>query len=182
MGPLARDSRYLPAEDTRLLIESLRNASGGRCLEIGFGSGAVISSVSQRFELAAATDITGVEQAVSASRPDVDLVIADRASCFRERSFDLVFFNPPYVPSQEIEDRTVDGGPTGIEVAAGFMEEGARVLRRGGRMLALLSDEGDLRGFVARAKALGFTSRRVAEKRLFYETLVVFSMKKSRQL
>lgn len=178
MGPAGRDSRYLPAEDTRLLIKSLRHASGGRCLEIGFGSGAAISTVAKRFELAAGTDIMGLSQAVIARSPRVDLLIADRATCFRDRSFDLVFFNPPYLPSQAVEDRAVDGGPTGIEVPAAFMEEGARVLRKGGRMLVLLSAEGDLKGFVTRARALGFTSRRVASKKLFYETLVVFSLKR----
>jgi methylase of polypeptide subunit release factors len=140
----------------------------------------VISSVSERFEIAAATDVISMEQAGLARAPRVDLVLADRASCFREGSFELVFFNPPYVPSPTIEDRTVDGGPSGTEVPTSFLEEAVRVLRSdGGAIFVLLSDEDDLQLFAARCSAMGLgIAEKVAEKKLFYETLIVFRLAK----
>ena len=89
--------------------------------------------------------------------------------------FDLVFFNPPYLPSATIEDEAVDGGPTGVEVPVSFLEEGLRVLREGGTIVALLSTEGDVESFLSHCSNLGLAVESVAEKRLFYETLSVFS-------
>ena len=178
MGRLAKQPRYLPAEDTQLLIQALKDSSGGACLEIGFGSGAVIASVAKRFEVAAATDVLDLEQAAMARTDGVDLVISDRASCFRDGSFDLVFSNPPYLPSASVEDRAVDGGPAGVEVPERFVEEGNRVLRRGGEMLVLLSDKGDLAGFQARCESMGLTAEPVSRRKVFYENLVVFRLEK----
>jgi len=170
--------RYLPAEDTDLLREALEPFSGGSCLEIGFGSGAVLASVSPRFGLAVGTEVIDLEEARLAAAPGVELFLADRATCFRDGVFDLVFFNPPYLPSEKIEDEAVDGGPTGVEVAVSFLEEGLRVLGEGGTIVALLSTEGDLGSFLSHCSNLGLAVDSVAEKRLFYETLAVLTMRR----
>ncbi len=169
-------SRYLPAEDTYLLRDALAPFAGESCLEIGFGSGAVLAGVSERFRLSVGTDVIGLAEARLASGPGVELVLADRATCFRDGVFDLVFFNPPYLPSRTIEDKAVDGGPTGVEVPILFLEEGLRVLGEGGTIVALLSTEGDLGSFLSHCRILGLAVDSVAEKRLFYETLSVLTM------
>jgi release factor glutamine methyltransferase len=161
-----------------MLRDALRPFSGESCLEIGFGSGAVIAGVSDRFGLAVGTDVVGLEEARLAIGPDVELVLADRAKCFRDGVFDLVFFNPPYIPSGPVEDEAVDGGQGGIEVPIAFLEEGLRVLRRGGAIVALLSNEADLGSFLSHCDILGIAVESVAEKRLFYETLSVLTMRR----
>ncbi len=161
-----------------MLREALKPFSGDSCLEIGFGSGAVIASVAERFGLAVGTDIISLEDARLALGPRAELVLADRATCFRDGAFDLVFFNPPYLPSGPVEDEAVDGGPTGIEVPIAFLEEGLRVLRRDGTILALLSNEGDLKSFLSHCSILGLEVESVSEKRLFYETLSVLTMRR----
>jgi methylase of polypeptide subunit release factors len=107
-------------------------------------------------------------------------VLADRATCFREGSFDLVFFNPPYVPSETIEDRAVDGGPSGIEVPTSFLEEATRVLLDEGAIMMLLSDRDDLQRFADICSSMALDVRKVAQERLFYESLVVFRLEKGR--
>jgi release factor glutamine methyltransferase len=161
-----------------MLRDALKPLSGGSCLEIGFGSGAVLASASPRFELAVGTDVLALADAKLAAGPRVELVLADRATCFRDGVFDVVFFNPPYLPSGQDEDRTVDGGPTGVEVPVSFLEEGLRVLRAGGTIVALLSTEGDLQSFLSHCSNLGLEVETVAEKRLFYETLSVLTMRR----
>jgi methylase of polypeptide subunit release factors len=178
LAPPAGGRRYLPAEDTDLLRGALEPFGGGSCLEIGFGSGAALASVSTRFGLAVGTDVMGVEEAKLALRPGVLLVLADRARCFRDRVFDLVFFNPPYLPSGEVEDAAVDGGPTGVEAPLSFLEEGLRVLKDGGVVVALLSTEGDVGSFLASCTSQGLEFEPIAEKRLFYETLSVFAIRR----
>jgi len=181
LAPAGGRSRYLPAEDTDLLKKALKPFGGGSCLEMGFGSGAVLASVSERFQLAAGTDVIGLGEARLALGKDCQLVLADRAKCFRDGVFDLVFFNPPYLPSSQIEDQAVDGGPTGVEVPTSFLEEGLRVLREGGCVVALLTSDGDLESFLSCCRGLGLTAEPVAEKRLFYETLSVFTMRRGRE-
>ncbi len=176
MGPRVGPPRYLPAEDTRLLRETLAQFTGGSCLEIGFGSGAALEGVSERFPLAVGTDVIGIEEARLARAPRTDLVLADKARCFRDGAFDLVFFNPPYLPSERVEDGAVDGGRAGIEVPLSFLEEALRVLKEDGSVLVLLSDDGDLDSFVSRCRGLGLAVEQAAERRLFYERLVVFRM------
>jgi release factor glutamine methyltransferase len=172
--------RYLPAEDTYALRDALEQFTGGSCLEIGFGSGAVLASASKRFRLAVGTDIIGLEDAKLARGSGAELVLADRAICFRDGAFDLVFFNPPYLPSAGIEDVAVDGGPSGAEAPISFLEEGLRVMSEGGTIVALLSDEGDLESFFARCRALGLEVESLAERKLFYETLSVFALRRGR--
>ena len=94
--PLApeRTGTYLPSDDTAMLIRVLSGSGSGICLEIGFGSGAVLQSLLPRFSLVVGTDITSLDQA-RAARGSAEVVLADRASCFREGTFDLVAFNPP---------------------------------------------------------------------------------------
>lgn len=173
------EGRYLPAEDSYLLRDAAKGLSGGACLEIGFGSGAVVSSLSQRFRLAVGTDVLRLDEARLARSPGVDLVLADRAGCFRDGSFDLVLFNPPYLPSEDVEDAAVDGGRFGVEVPTAFLEDGARVMKPRGTLLALVSDSGDVDAFLARGRELGLKARRVAGLRVFFENLLVFKMERS---
>ncbi|HEV2389409.1 MAG TPA: hypothetical protein VGS04_01670 [Nitrososphaerales archaeon] len=176
MAARAGRPRYLPAEDTYLLRDALAPLAGGSCLEIGFGSGTLLAEASGRFQLPVGTDVFGREEARLAAGPGVELVLADKATCFRDGVFDLVFFNPPYLPSEPIEDEAVDGGPTGVEVPILFLEEGLRVLGERGTIVALLSNAGDIGSFLSRCGELGLTVESLAEKRLFYETLIVFAL------
>ena len=89
-----------------------------------------------------------------------------------------MFFNPPYLPSGETVDEAVDGGPTGVEVPVSFLEEGLRVLREGGTIVALLSSEGDMASFLDHCSNLGLSVESVIEERVFYETLSVFTIRR----
>jgi release factor glutamine methyltransferase len=171
---------YLPSEDTSTLARTLRSYSGRRCLEIGFGSGAVLQSLVPRFEMVVGTDILSLEQAVAA-KGDAEVVLADRATCFRGGSFDLVAFNPPYLPSETIVDRTVDGGKGGLEVPFAFLEEALRVLKQDGAVVLLLSDEADLDEFRRRCEGKGLRVEEKGRTGLFFENLFVFEVRRVRQ-
>ena len=148
---------------------------GVRCLEIGFGSGAVLQSLLPRFKMVVGTDLVSVEQA-RAAKGEAEVVLADRATCFRERTFDLVTFNPPYLPSETIEDRAVDGGKGGLQVPFSFLEEALRVLKLGGIVVLLLSDEADLDEFEAYCEKKGLRVEEKARQGLFFENLFVFEV------
>jgi release factor glutamine methyltransferase len=170
---------YPPSQDTAALARVLRGYTGDTCLEIGFGSGAVLTTLAGGFKMAVGTDILSVAQAVAA-KGEAHIVLADRATCFRDRSFDLVAFNPPYLPSGEIADATVDGGRGGIQVPMAFVREALRVLKADGVVVVLLSDEGDVEGFKRSCEGLELSVREKSRTELFFENLYVFEIRRKR--
>lgn len=163
---------YIASEDSAALRGSLRPYSGEACLEIGAGNGGNLKDLCERFELVVGTDLVRPE-VMDWRAAGVNYVIADAASCFRGESFDLVVFNPPYVPSEKIVDRAVDGGRDGVEVALHFMKGALDAVKGEGRILFLLSSNNPLGGISGECAARGFALREVTERRLFYESLHV---------
>jgi len=125
------------------------------------------------------TDLLSVAQAVAA-KGAAEALLADRATCFRGESFDLVVFNPPYLPSERIVDRAVDGGKGGLQVPFSFLEEALRVLKQEGAVVLLLSDEADLDDFRRLCEGRGLRVEEKGSTGLFYETLFVFEVRRAR--
>jgi len=135
---------YQPSEDTRLLLgvaqKELR--PGDRVLEVGTGSGYIAADLAREADVVA-TDIN--PYAVAAARNEgVSIIRADLFAGIRGR-FDLVIFNPPYLPTHEEErindwlEYALDGGETGREVIKRFAEDVHRVLAPAGRILIIVS-------------------------------------------
>ncbi|HVB12834.1 MAG TPA: hypothetical protein VNE86_06850, partial [Nitrososphaerales archaeon] len=116
------DRSYLYSDDSQLMGFALSQlVGGGSFLEIGVGNGGNQKFVKGKFDLVVGTDIVKLKE-VKLENPFAELIMADRASCFRSSVFDVIAFNPPYVPSETIVDRKVDGGPNGVEVPLGFLK------------------------------------------------------------
>lgn len=148
------------------------------CLEIGFGSGTVLANLLPRFELVVGTDLLTLAQAVRVRQgvPAAEVFLCDRARCFRDGVFDLVAFNPPYLPSEGIEDRAVDGGAGGLQVPLSFLDEAVRVVRPSGRVVLLLSDEADIEEFEGACRDRGLRVAVKSTTPLFFENLTVFEV------
>lgn len=138
------DLVYSPAEDSLLLLEvaSTEITAADRVLEVGVGSGYVIS------RLPVCTQIMGTDcnphAAMITHRTGVPVVRTDLAAGLRG-SFDLILFNPPYLPTLP-EDRiddwleyALDGGITGRKVIKRFLVEIKSLLSPQGRVLLLIS-------------------------------------------
>jgi release factor glutamine methyltransferase len=167
-----KDKPYIASEDSALLRSAVKGRSGSTCLEIGAGNGGNLVELSGSFELAVGTDIVRPDMR-DWGRAGADYVLADRAECFGDRIFDLVVFNPPYLPSDRITDLAVDGGNEG-EVPLGFLREGLRVVKDTGKILLLLRDEEPINLFDIECRRRGFTLTKVASRHLFYESLSVY--------
>lgn len=176
---------YAPSDDTFLLIEAIRRKRGRLALEIGVGKGLVSSELAMGYDWAVATDIAfhavktaSTELKSKGESSTHDMVCCDAASAFRNNSFDLVCFNPPYLPSEEKDDLAVDGGKGGIEIAWCIFQDASRVLRRGGSIVFIASSLSDYSTLVVRAEAEGFTVRTVARKRFFFEELLALEARR----
>jgi len=173
------DQVYPPAEDSFLLLRAALGEvqSTDRVLEVGTGSGYVAAGLLGRAAAVVATDINPHAVEYARSRG----VAAVRTDLFSGLCgpFDLVLFNPPYLPTapeERIDDwleYALDGGPTGRVVIERFVADAGRVLSPFGRILLLVSSltgVDEVRGVFARA---GFVSFIVDEEKVEGETLYV---------
>lgn len=86
--------------------------------------------------------------------------------------FDLVLFNPPFLPG--VPESPLEHAFLGSDVAKRFAGGLRGHLRPGGRALVILSSNGDAPAYLGALKAEGFPVEPVAERRLVGETLVIY--------
>jgi len=135
---------YPPEADTFLLLEAaLADVSpGDRVLEIGTGSGRIAAALVQTCDVVV-TDINP-HSTFCARQKGLDAVRTDLFSGLRGR-FDLILFNPPYLPTQPDEriddwlEHALDGGATGRMVIERCAASVGDMLAPGGRILLLVS-------------------------------------------
>lgn len=175
---------YQPAEDSHLLAETAREAvdSGERALDVGTGSGYVASALAEAGAEVVATDVNPLA-CREAREAGLDVLQANLADPFRDSVFDLVTFNPPYLPTPPGEamndwmERALSGGESGREVIEPFLETVGRVLAPEGRVLLLVSTLTDVEAVAELAAEAGFDSREVAEESHPFERLVVLELR-----
>ncbi|MDI6738732.1 MAG: methyltransferase, partial [Nanoarchaeota archaeon] len=95
-----------------------------------------------------------------------------------EGKFDLIIFNPPYLPFERNEDREtalqVAGGKKGHEIIEGFLKQAKSHLEKNGKILLLFSSlSGDIEKIMAKE---GYKFKKIDEKPLFFEKLFVYEL------
>jgi len=173
------DDVYDPGEDSYLLLEAaLREVRhGDRVLEVGAGSGVISLFVKDIAASVVATDISPIA-CRNARLNGVQVVRADLHSgvC---GPFDLILFNPPYLPTVPEEqlgswlNRAFDGGLTGRREIERFVKGFGRVLAPGGRVLTVISSITGIDESEALFKEKGFGMEIVATEKVPFEKLVV---------
>jgi release factor glutamine methyltransferase len=172
------DGVYDPGDDSFLLVEAaLREARPGeKVLEIGTGSGIVSLFVKDIADVVA-TDINP-EAARNARLNGVRVIRTDLFNGICGK-FDLVIFNPPYLPTADEErlsgwlNRAFDGGPTGRGEIVRFLRHADQILAPGGRVLLVISS---LTGIEETEKLFGehgFSVQALCSKKVSFEKLVV---------
>lgn len=147
----------IPRPETEHLVETclalIRPAD--KLLDVGTGSGAIAITLALETKAQVyATDISTAALRVARENAEklsaqVGLLACDLASCFPDRSFDLVVSNPPYVPrtdqpalQREVRDYEPEvalfAGPSGLELYERLIPDAGRALRPGGWLLVEL--------------------------------------------
>lgn len=173
---------YKPDEDTFLLIDLLKEYTCKSCLEIGIGRGYISKELVKSCKFLIGTDVS-LNAIIAAKgllaeehkKGLIELVCCSSASPIKT-SFDLIVFNPPYLPSSKIEDYSTNGLKGGIEVAKEFLRDVKRLLKKNGKTLFVISTLADVEGVVKFAKSLGFSVKVKRKKRIFMEELIVFEV------
>jgi len=171
---------YQPAEDSDLLARTARESAtaGERALDVGTGSGYVAEMLADAGVDIVAADLNP-EACRQAAERGVPVVRADLLDPFADDAFDLVTFNPPYLPTdpdKEWDDwmeHALSGGEDGRRLVDPFLDEVARVLAPDGRIFLLISSltgVGDVQRY---AHDRGLAGKIVADEKHPYERLVV---------
>jgi release factor glutamine methyltransferase len=169
---------YLPSDDTIFLANIVSRYHGIFALEIGTSSGAILRELSKNFRVVIGTDIDfySLKHVLMFSRNE-RVICCDATSALQNIKFDLIVSNPPYLPTTVNHvDKTVDGGPTGIEVSIHFLTSALDKLTGNGKIILLVSNLSDtckLDRFITKNN---LAMKRIAQKDLFYETLKIIEL------
>jgi release factor glutamine methyltransferase len=174
---------YVPEADTYFLCETalIECRSGERVLEVGTGSGYIAARLSEK-ACVLATDIS--PHAVrEAYRAGVAVVRTDLFAGICT-PFDLVVFNPPYLPTREEErlddwlEYALDGGEDGRQVIQRFSREVRRILGWDGRILLLISSLTGLPEVMKLFENEGFDSEILDKRTVFDEELYILRIRR----
>ena len=170
---------YEPAEDSFLLVDTLIEniQNGERVLEVGCGSGIVSVFASDIASSIVATDLN--PHAVKCAAANGVPVVRTDLYAGLNGTFDLIVFNPPYLPTSEYErmggwdDLMLDGGPNGRRTIARFLKGIGDLLSQEGRVLLLVSSLTGVSEVTRLMQDAGLAVEPVLESRHFFEQLVV---------
>jgi len=176
---------YEPAEDSLLLLEQVKRYAKGKVLDMGTGSGILAIEAARNADSVVAVDINPIalriakRNALKHSIRNLSFRRSDLFSNVRGR-FDLVIFNPPYLPQdKEIEDSAIYGGKHGHETVERFLCEAGSHLADDGAILLLFSSLTGKKRVEELIAANLFEQRQLSTQHIFFEDLYVYLLKKS---
>lgn len=189
---------YLPSEDTDLMLDvitkeiSNQNFLFNTAIEIGAGNGFLSLCVYDYVNIIYSVDINPivVDYLLRIKKKyNLDKQIILQSDLFskidQNQKFDLIIFNPPYVPSEKISaeqtsgiDLAVDGGKDGLEIINKFIDQLFFFLSDYGVCYLLISSLNKQKKIERLLKKNNLFFEIVGSKKLFFEELFVLKIKK----
>jgi release factor glutamine methyltransferase len=190
---------YLPSDDTDLMIEVLdaeiikSNKTFDSAIELGSGNGFLSLEIYDNVKEIISTDINpividyllNVKEQYNLEKQKITYSnLFD--SIDEKKKFDLIIFNPPYVPSEEIlsedddeingYDLAVNGGERGREIIDLFIEQLPKHLKETGICYFLVSSLNDVSEIIKKFLEIKLTAKIIDSKKLFFEELFVLKI------
>lgn len=173
---------YSPSDDSCLLEEQIKKYSKEKkFLDMGSGSGIQASAA----KLAGASSILAVDINEEAIRILKNKCIpAIKSDLFsnisKESKFDIIAFNPPYLPEDKREDKesalATTGGKDGDEIIMRFLKQAKSHLNRNGFILLVLSSLTPRHRIMQLLSELKMEKEVLSEKKIFMESLEVWKI------
>ncbi|MEM7819335.1 MAG: methyltransferase [Candidatus Aenigmatarchaeota archaeon] len=135
---------YYPLEDSELLSDIIEkiNVKNKKVLDMGCGSGFLAILLAKKGAIVSAVDIN--QDAVNVTKKNakmndvkIDVMQSDLFEKIKE-NFDLIIFNPPYLPIEE-DDITYSGGKSGRKTIKKFIINAKKFLNKNGKIILLIS-------------------------------------------
>lgn len=175
---------YEPAEDTFLIAEHLEVQRGEKVLELGTGCGMLAILAAEAGAEVVATDISAVaiecarKNAISHRVEDrIDFRLGYLFEPVAKEKYDLIIFNPPYLPTSTEEEtgdilgKAWEGGRDGRAVIDPFLEEVSSHLTDQGRVIFVQSSLSNLTKTLSVLDIKGLSHRILAKKKFPHEEL-----------
>jgi len=186
------DTIYQPREDSFLLAEVVKKQAFGDVLDVGTGSGVQALTAAEKKEVnkVIACDINVdsvkyVKERIEKKSKDkkflrkIEVVRSDLFSNLNQK-FDVIIFNPPYLPEEKVEDEVAkvynSGGKEGYEVIERFFGKVSNHLKKGGYILMVFSTLTNKKKVDEIIRNKRFSARLLKEYTLFYEKLFVYKV------
>jgi len=178
---------YQPAEDSELLAEAVRqvikNQKPKNFLDMGCGTGiqsktALNKGIGKEGILAVDIDDEAIKETKKLGIKVLKSDLFDNV----KKKFDLIAFNPPYLP-EDNHDKGKDttGGKEGWEIIERFLQQVKNYLTEKGRVLLLFSSLTNRQKIEEIIKLNGLQAEEIAIKKLFMERLFVFLIKRKKE-
>ena len=169
---------YLPSDDSIFLSNIVNHYHGELALEIGAGSGIILKELSKNFRVVIGTDIDfdSLKHSQNVLKNN-GLICSDAASSIHDIRFDLIVTNPPYLPNNPNHvDKTIDGGPTGIEASIHILTSALDKLSENGKILIVVSSLSEKKKLESFISENNLVMQHIAQKDLFYESLEIIEI------
>lgn len=179
---------YLPSDDSFLILDVLKKEITKvyeDVLEIGPGSG-ILSLYLYNF--ADNLTLADIDENVITylykikSKYDLNNFNIVKSDLFSNldkiKKYDVIVFNPPYVPSDKKEIICDDGGQNGSEIIIKFINLLNLYLKKEGKCYLLVSTLNNISDLKKNIENNKLNFRIISEKSLFFEKLLVLEIKK----
>ena len=167
---------YHPAEDSFLLGIQVKKFAKGKVLDLGSGSGYQALIALEKTKNVLASDIS--KEAVELCKSKgINCIQSDLFSKIKDK-FDLIIFNPPYLPLDELEDLDsrllTTGGKKGNEILIEFLTQAKKYLNKNGRILLIVSSLPP--NFEKLFKKHNYKFIKLSEQSFFFERIYCYSL------
>lgn len=137
---------YFPNEDSYLILKHIKKFARGRVLDMGTGTGILAVEASKYSKEVVAVDINkeAIEYAKEKNKKmkNIEWKVSNLFENV-DGKFDLIIFNPPYLPKEENEPKelslSICGGERGYELLFRFLKEAKKYLKKNGVILIVIS-------------------------------------------
>ena len=170
---------YQPSEDSYFLSKILKKEipmlldknKNLNVLEIRSGSGIQFSTLKE----SGVKSLVGLDINPDAvkhcKRLGFKCILSDIFSKVSER-FDLIIFNPPYLPKDKFDkEKDTTGGKKGSEIINRFLEQAKNHLNKNGKIILLTSS------LTKGIKWRNYNKKLLGKNKLFFEQLYVWGLK-----
>lgn len=176
---------YESEEDSFLLrdcvVDFLSDKSLNSCLDMGCGSGIQGLAMVDFSKSVVCVDINpdsvSYVKSLVKNNDKFSVFVSDLfSSISKDFLFDLIVFNPPYLPKEvdEVDDLELTSGVSGLETTLRFLKDSKSFLARDGRVFFVassLSSPSFLNSFLEKE---GYSFRVVKKKHFFFEDILIY--------
>ncbi|MEM2121092.1 MAG: methyltransferase [Candidatus Woesearchaeota archaeon] len=177
---------YEPAEDTFLIVDFIEKNkeifNNKRVLELGTGSALIAVKCSDFNAIVTASDINPYAIRCAKQKygnKGIRFVVSDLFQNIKGK-FDIIIFNPPYLPEMKGEDKEVAlavcGGKNGYEIISKFLSKLNNHLRDNGFCLLVFSSLTNKNIVEDLIIKNGFFYEQINSKKVLFETIYLYKI------